>query len=128
MGILVVENDIAVRHPLTEYLRECGYQVLEAVDTREAITHLSENRRLIDIVICDVHSPGELDGFGLARWLRDNTPEIKLVLAATADRIARQAADLCEDGPLQAKPYDHQALLDRIKRMMAGRDRGNKVE
>ena len=34
--ILLVECDIVVRSPLAEYLRECGYRVLEAVNTIEA--------------------------------------------------------------------------------------------
>lgn len=128
MGILVVEHDVAVRHPLTEYLRECGYRVHEAIDTAEAVALLSRHKDMIDIVVCDVHSPGEMDGFGFARWLREHAPDIQLALAASPDRIARQAADLCENGPLLAKPYDHQILLDRIKQMVARRDRGNRVE
>ena len=34
--ILIVEWDILIRHPLAQYLRECGYKVLEAVDDAEA--------------------------------------------------------------------------------------------
>jgi len=128
MGILVIENDLAIRHPLAEYLRECGYQVFEAVDTDEAVAIVIGQRKLITIVICDVQSPGSMDGFGFARWLRDNAADIQLALAASPDRIARQASDICEDGPLMKKPYDHQLLLDRIKQMMASRDRANSVE
>jgi DNA-binding response OmpR family regulator len=39
--ILVVEPDLAVRQPLAQYLRECGYKVFEAVDTDEATSILS---------------------------------------------------------------------------------------
>jgi len=31
LSILIVESDVLVRHRLAEYLRECGYQVLEAL-------------------------------------------------------------------------------------------------
>jgi CheY-like chemotaxis protein len=128
MGILVIDSDFAVRHPLAEYLRECGYEVFEAVDTREAAVLVTSHRNLVKVAICDVHSPGDRSGFEFAKWLRDQAPEIQLALAATPDRAAQQAAELCEDGPLLKKPYDHQLLLDRIKQLMARRDRGNKVE
>ena len=35
--LLIVESDILVRHPIAEYLRECGYKVLEAGNTDEAL-------------------------------------------------------------------------------------------
>ena len=34
--ILLVEDDILVRHPLADYLRECGFTVVEAVNGAEA--------------------------------------------------------------------------------------------
>jgi DNA-binding response OmpR family regulator len=30
--VLIVEQDVLVRHPLAEYLRERGYRVVEATD------------------------------------------------------------------------------------------------
>ena len=39
--ILLVERDVIVRTPLAEYLRECGYRVLEAVTAAEARTLLA---------------------------------------------------------------------------------------
>jgi hypothetical protein len=30
---------------------------------------------------------------------------------------------LCEEGPLLAKPYDHSIVLQRIKRLIAARER-----
>jgi DNA-binding response OmpR family regulator len=128
MGILVIENDLAIRHPLAKYLRECGYKVFEAVDTTEAVVLVNSHRDLIKVAICDVHSPGDKNGFEFAKWLRDQAPDIQLALAATPERAAKQAAELCENGPLLSKPYDHQLLLDRIKQLMARRDRGNKME
>ena len=34
--VLLVEGDIIVRHPLAEYLRECGFTVFEASNGDEA--------------------------------------------------------------------------------------------
>ena len=35
--VLVVEDEMMVRLPIVEYLRDCGYNVLEAADASEAI-------------------------------------------------------------------------------------------
>ena len=44
------------------------------------------------------------------------------------ERAAAKAQDLCEDGPLLSKPYDHSLLLNRIKSEVAARARNGKPE
>ncbi len=121
--LLVVEPDLIVRHPLAEYLRECGYKVLEAADGDEAVTLLTDAKVQVDLMLCDIHTPGSFDGFALSRWVRENAPQTKVILAGTTEAAAKRAGELCEDGPELRKPYDHQLLLDRIKRLLAARDR-----
>ena len=60
--ILIVEEDLLVRTPLAEYLRECGYLVLEASSAGEARTLLEDGSRRVDIVLAEVKS-GEPSGF-----------------------------------------------------------------
>jgi DNA-binding response OmpR family regulator len=121
--ILIVESDLVVRQPLGEYLRECGFKVIEAVDTDEATTILNDGAVPIDIILCDVNSSGQLDGFGLSQWVKENNLPAKVILAGSVERAARKAGDLCENGPLLSKPYHHGTLFDRIKRMLAQRER-----
>lgn len=125
--LLIVEPDLMVRHPLAEYLRECGYKVIEAASHDEALTLLGEKRIRIDLILCDVDAAGKVDGFTLSRWVRDNASQVKVILAGTTAKAAEKAGDLCEEGPQMAKPYDHQLLLDRIKRLLAARERNNPV-
>ena len=73
----------------------------------------------VDIVLSDVQMTGPMDGFGLSKWLRTHMPGLPIFLAASTARAADAAADLCEAGPMLAKPYDQQILLDRIKRTLA---------
>jgi hypothetical protein len=43
------------------------------------------------------------------------------ILAASDSTAAKVAGELCEDGPMMKKPYDHKLLADRIKQLLAGR-------
>jgi DNA-binding response OmpR family regulator len=122
--LLVVEPDLAVRHPLAQYLRECGYKVLEAVDTDEAIAILSDSGVRVDVVLADVHSPGQVDGFGLSMWIKAQGLPTEVILAGTVERAAEKAGDLCENGPV-GKPFHHHTLVDDIKRHLARRDRNS---
>jgi DNA-binding response OmpR family regulator len=125
--ILMVEPDVLVRQPIAEYLRECRYKVVETGSTDEALLVVNARTMSIDIVLADAKAPGKLDGFGLARWMRENRPSAKVILAGTVANEAKEAGDLCEEGPLLSKPYDPQLLVDRIKRAVATRDRINKL-
>jgi DNA-binding response OmpR family regulator len=122
--VLIVDADILVRHPLAEYLRECGYRVVQASNTDEAraLFTRSRRRRAIDVVLADVNAPGAENALVLTTWIRANHMRIQVILAGTVDAAAERAGDLCEDGPTLSKPYHPQLLLDRIRRALAARD------
>lgn len=119
--ILVVESSVLARLVLCDYLRECKYRVFEASNAEEAIDVLSSCGFQIHVVLSEVGLPGEVDGFSLAHTVRERWPQTKVLLAGTISRAADLAADLCDDGPLLAKPYDEQLVVDRIKRLRSGK-------
>jgi CheY-like chemotaxis protein len=125
--VLIVEPDLPVRHPVAEYLRGCGYQVLEAVNTDEAMTLLLKKTD-IDVVLVDISSPGSLDVFELSRWIRERKHAAQILLAGTHQKITEHAGKLCEEGPHLKKPYHHQQLHDEIKRLIASHKRSNDGE
>jgi CheY-like chemotaxis protein len=115
--IMVVEDEIMVRTAIAEYLRHCGYRVIEAASADEAIVMLTEAGVKIDLVFSDIEMPGSMDGFGLARWVRANKPAMHIILTGTLQKAAHAAGDLCEEGPHLAKPYEPSQLIDWIKRL-----------
>jgi DNA-binding response OmpR family regulator len=108
--ILVLERDVLTRAFLADYLRSCGYRVLEARSAAEALTILQESSEPIRVVLGDAEN-----GFKLSRWVKANRPKIKVILAANAERASQAAADLCEIGPHGKRPYDPQLLVQRIR-------------
>lgn len=118
--LLLVDGDILVRHALAEYLRECGYRVVEASTSDEAVTVLGEPALAIDIVLADASCPGSMDGFTLARHIREAWPGMDVVLAGSAGRATEEPR---ATRPGLGRPYDHQLVLGRIKRLLAARKR-----
>ena len=116
--ILVVEDDVLVRNLAAAYLRESGFEVIEATSADEAIRVLQAEVR-VDIVFSDVNMPGSMDGFGLAQWVRRERPWLRVILTSGAARTAKEAGDLCESGPVLAKPYDHAELERHIRSLLA---------
>jgi CheY-like chemotaxis protein len=118
--VLVVEDEWLIRAAIADYLRRCGYRVLEAGNAAEAITALEADAS-IAIVFSDVQMPGSMDGWGLARWVRRERPAVKVILTSGVARASEAAGDLCEDGPLMEKPYSHIELERRIRMLLANR-------
>lgn len=117
-AILLVEDEVLIRMAVADYLRDCGYRVTEAANADEAIKVLNTNAR-IDVVCSDIQMPGTLDGFGLAQWVRRERPGLRIVLVSGVSRAAEVAADLCDGGPLMAKPYSPDELERRIRMLLA---------
>jgi CheY-like chemotaxis protein len=118
--VLVVEDEWIVRMSIADYLRGCGYRVLEAGNADEAITALEVDTR-VAIVFSDVQMPGSMDGWGLARWVRRERPGVRVIMTSGVIRATEAAGDLCEDGPLMVKPYSHTELERRIRMLLADR-------
>ena len=117
--VLVVEDEVLVRTAIAEYLRHCGYRVLEAASADEAVTVLSEETIKVDVVFSDIQMPGSMDGFGLAQWVRKNKPGLEIILTGAVENAAKAAGELCEQGPHMSKPYEPQQVVEWIKRLKA---------
>ena len=109
----MVDDDVLIRMVIADYLRDCGYRVAEAGDGDEAIRVLEADRR-IAIVFSDVQMPN-LDGFSLARWVRERRPGLQVLLTSGGVKAAEVAHDLCETGPVVEKPYELSEVVARIR-------------
>ncbi len=113
--LIVVEPDILARMVIAEYLRECGYKVVECVTADDVLTVLGAGRE-IGIVLAEVRLAGTMDGFELSQWIRTNHPAIDVILTSGIDKAAYKAGDICDEGPLE-RPYHPQEVVRRINRL-----------
>ena len=117
IALLLVDGEVIARHVLSEYLQHCGFAVIAAASTEEAVTVLQSPDYVVSAVLCALPALGSQSGFAFARWVRDNFPAIVISLAGTMDSAAEAAAEFCEQGPRLARPYDPAAVVARVKLM-----------
>ena len=116
--VLVVDDEEMVRMPIAEFLRDCGYVVLEAADAAAAIAAI-EDEPAVEVVFSDVRMPGQMDGLGLARWLRRTHPEIPVIL--TSGYVgSRDAPDSIPGVRFIEKPYSQKNVAQRIAALFEG--------
>jgi CheY-like chemotaxis protein len=117
-SVLVIDGDVLVRHAIADYLRNCGYAVIEAATTNEAVTVLERESVRVDAAICAAEAPGNLNPFEFRAWALRQRPELQIALAGSIDAAAQKAAELCEQGPELTRPYDPQGVIDYVRRIV----------
>lgn len=115
-SVLVVEDDVLVRIAVAEYLRECGFRVIEAAGGLEAKTVL-QHGPAIDVLFADSRLAGSDNGFALAQWTRRYRPTITVVLSTGLEKKSEAAAQLCSRN--QTPPPSPSHLRNRIQAMKA---------
>jgi CheY-like chemotaxis protein len=115
--IMVVDADILARISIAEFLRDCGYRVIEAASGAEARAVLKADHA-VEVLLIDMQLEDTEDGFALSKALRAEYPRLVILRTSSAAKLADKAAELCDDGPLE-KPYHPQELLRRIQRLRA---------
>lgn len=126
--ILIAEGDVLVRLAIAQYLRDCGYRVLEAASSGEVMVVLDRSEVPVELVMCDVEIPGEKNGFALSHWMQEHHPDVDLVLVGSDSAAASAAAELCDRGPFLSRPYEPKDVLVRIQTMFTERRRRQKRE
>lgn len=114
--IVVVEDEATQRNLLVDYLTRQKFRVT-GVDGGIALRRLVE-RELPTLVMLDVGLPGE-DGFALARWLREKSGRIGIVMVTVASDTVDRVIGL-ETGADDyiAKPFEPRELLARVKSVL----------
>jgi len=122
--ILIVEDEVLIRLVLADFLRGCGFRVVEAASATEAIAVL-ESGQAVELVLSDIEMPGEMDGFGLAQWVRTHRAGLPIVLTSGIARKVNEAGKVCkEEGSFLPKPYDLGDVERTIRRLLASQKAG----
>lgn len=116
-ALLLVDGEVIARHALVEYLRSCGYSVIAAASTEEAVIVLTDADYVVSAMLCALPAVGSQSGFALAQWVRDNHPSVQIVFAGTLDAAAEAASKFCAEWSRLARPYDRDVIVEWIDLM-----------
>ena len=119
--ILVVEDQDELRRLYVEQLAICGFDVIEATNGEDAISHTAS--RAPDVVLMDLSLP-VLDGWEATRRLKADTrtahiPVVALTAHDGSGELQRATRAGCDW--FVPKPCPPDALITEVRRVLAGR-------
>jgi CheY-like chemotaxis protein len=118
--VMVVEDDVLVRATVAAYIRDCGYKVLEAINSIEALAILRAGYK-VDVLLSNAGLNGDTDGFALAQQIRQEFSSVEIILTSGLPMTAQKAGELCDRAPIE-KPYHHDIILQRLSVLFQKRD------
>ena len=113
--VLVVDDEENIRTLVASYLRDEGFEVLEASDGPSALTAVREEQPAL--VVLDVRMPG-LDGFEVLREIRTTSDVYVIMLTARAEETDRVVGLSVGADDYVAKPFSPRELVARVKAVL----------
>jgi CheY-like chemotaxis protein len=117
-GVLVVEDDPAIRRLVTMVLQRQGYRLESAADGLEAVLKLGICD--YDVIVLDLMMP-HLDGFTFLQTIADNQPERLRRVIVTSAASPAVIRERMTGGPyrLLPKPFDIHELVNAVQSCIA---------
>lgn len=118
-SILVVDDSASVRQVVGMTLRRAGYEVIESVDGRDALSKL--DGRKIHLIISDVNMPN-LDGIAFVRQVKQ-TPAYRftpIIMLTTESQEAKKAEGRAAGAKAWVvKPFQPAQMLAAVSTLVA---------
>jgi len=116
-SVLLVEDDAFQRKAAETYLANHDLKVIAVENGAQMRRQVS--RAMPDLVLLDIQLPGHDDGFALARWLRESSPKVGIImLTAAGDPVDKVLGLESGADDYVAKPYEPRELLARCKSVL----------
>jgi PAS domain S-box-containing protein len=117
-GVLLVEDEDAVRALAKRILTEGGYRVSAMAQGSDAVHLLEDQRQEFDLLISDVVMPG-MRGVELVRRARELRPELPvLMMSGYTTPLEEEDRVAMAETPLLEKPFSRRDLLGEVRELL----------
>ncbi len=117
-GVLLVDDEAAVRTTTRRLLERNGWTVLEAANGEEGLALFHRHRSKLAIVLTDVRMP-VIDGVTLARRIREEAPGFPVVFFSGYDELDQHDVAQVTNVPLLPKPFASAELFAVLRQALA---------
>ncbi len=117
--VLLVDDDVDVRHAMQRALSQAGLSVVEA-ESGDTAAELIAEAEAFDMLVTDVRMPGQRDGVALAADWRERVPGRPILFVSGFTGKHVDAAALGPHEAVLLKPFPRARLVDAVRNLLAG--------
>jgi DNA-binding response OmpR family regulator len=113
--IMIVDDDPNIRELSGVFLRQAGFEIVEASDGVDALAKLEASK--VDLFIIDIMMP-RMDGWELCRELRESYDLPILMLTAKGETSQKVKGFQLGTDDYLVKPFEPPELVERVKALL----------
>lgn len=114
--ILIADDEALIRRLVSDFLKNAGYETVEAVNGREAIEIFQADNG-IDLIICDIMMP-EADGWEVCKTIRETSSVPILMLTARSQEFDEIVSFESGADDFVTKPFSPTILVKRVEALL----------
>jgi PAS domain S-box-containing protein len=115
LSVLVIDDEDVVREVLADLLEEQGHKVLQVESGRDGLEALE--RSPVDVVFTDLSMP-EMDGWAVARAVRQRYPKVRVVMVTGyGTSVASHTEQLHLVDAVLGKPFEFDDISGILRRL-----------
>ena len=118
--ILIADDEALIRRLVCDFLKNSGYETVEAVDGLDAIEKFKANSD-ISLVVCDIMMP-EMDGWEVVKKIRETSSVPIIVLTARTQEFDEIVSFESGADDFVTKPFSPTILVKRIQALLKRAD------
>ena len=114
--ILIADDEALIRRLVSDFLRNSGYEPIEAINGLDAIEKFNTYQK-ISLVICDIMMP-EADGWEVCKKIRETSSVPILMLTARSQEFDELMSFESGADDFVTKPFSPSVLMKRVEALL----------
>jgi len=116
--IMIIDDSASIRMVVSIALKKAGYEVIEAVDGRDALEKIKGQK--INLIICDVNMPN-MDGISFLKTIKQD-PNYKftpvIMLTTESQETKKQEGRAAGAKAWVVKPFKPEQMLAAVEKLV----------
>lgn len=116
-NIIIADDELRIRKLVGDFLRQAGYNVIEAEDGDEAYALFEKHKDSLSIIILDIMMPG-LNGWEVTKKIRETSNLPVIILTARSEEFDELMGYESGADDYVTKPFSPSVLVKRVEALL----------
>ncbi len=116
-NIIIADDELRIRRLVGDFLRQAGYNVIEAEDGDEAYALFEKHKDSLSLIILDIMMPG-LNGWEVTKKIRETSNLPVIILTARSEEFDELMGYESGADDYVTKPFSPSVLVKRVEALL----------